>query len=170
MPKNCLSVFDYFVGLALKGLNGLPLTSISDDISDFEVPNRNHLLVGEKSPNQCPGNFREHELNFKRKWRSVQAETEMFWRRCVRDYLPFSRTGFTKCFDYCWFSYLGVHSNCILSIWVSPAKFKQFRSIFRSFKSKNFSQTQEIRETFTKFYLNYYFQRWLRFWLRFLRK
>ena len=68
LPMNCLSVFDHFVGLALKGLNGLPLTSISDDISDFEVPNRNHLLVGEKSPNQCPGNFREHELNFKRKW------------------------------------------------------------------------------------------------------
>ena len=69
-------------------LNGRPLTAISDDISDFEPLTPNHLLIGEVSPNQSPGNFREHEVSLRRKWRSVQAATEMFWRRWVREYLP----------------------------------------------------------------------------------
>ena len=69
-------------------LNGRPLTAISDDISDFEPLTPNHLLIGEVSPNQSPGNFREHEVSLRRKWRSVQAATEMFWRRWLREYLP----------------------------------------------------------------------------------
>ena len=52
-------------------LNGRPLTAISDDISDFEPLTPNHLLIGEVSPNQSPGNFREHEVSLRRKWRSV---------------------------------------------------------------------------------------------------
>ena len=60
-------------------LNGRPLTAISDDISDFESLIPNHLLIGEASTNQSPGNFREHEVSFRRKWRSVQAATVMFW-------------------------------------------------------------------------------------------
>ena len=38
-------------------LNGRPLTSISDYISDFESSTPNHLLIGEPSPNQSPGNY-----------------------------------------------------------------------------------------------------------------
>ena len=69
-------------------LNGRPLTAISDDISDFEPLTPNYLLIGEASTNQSPGNFGEHEVSLRRKWRSVQAVTEMFWRRWVREYLP----------------------------------------------------------------------------------
>ena len=69
-------------------LNGRPLTSISDDISDFEPLTPNHLLIGEPSTNQSPGNFGEHEVSLRKKWRSVQAATEMFWRRWVHEYLP----------------------------------------------------------------------------------
>ena len=69
-------------------LNGRPLTSISDDISDFEPLTPNHLLIGEASPNQSPGNFWKHKVSSRRRWRSVQAATEMFWRRWVREYLP----------------------------------------------------------------------------------
>ena len=69
-------------------LNGRPLTSISDDISDFEPLTPNHLLIGEASPNQSPGNFGEHKVSLRRKWRPVQAATEMFRRRWVRHYLP----------------------------------------------------------------------------------
>ena len=29
-----------------------------------------------------------HEVSLRRKWRSVQAATKMFWRRWVREYLP----------------------------------------------------------------------------------
>ena len=59
-------------------LNGHPLTSISDDISDFEPLTQNHLLIREASPTQSSGNFREHEVKLRRKWRSVQAAMEMF--------------------------------------------------------------------------------------------
>ena len=69
-------------------LNGRPLTSISDDITDFEPLTPNHSLIGEASPIQSPGNFGEHEISLRRKWSSVQAATEMFWRRWVRGYLP----------------------------------------------------------------------------------
>ena len=61
---------------------------ISNDISDFEPLTQNNLLIGEASPNQSPGHFREHEISLRRKWISVQAATEMFWGRYVREYLP----------------------------------------------------------------------------------
>ena len=38
-------------------LNGRPITSISDYISDFESSTPNHLLIGEPSSNQSPGNY-----------------------------------------------------------------------------------------------------------------
>ena len=66
-------------------------------------------------------------------------------------------------FEYCWFSYFGVHSDCALSVWANPAKFKQFRPIYRSFKPEKLNQTEEIREIFTKFRLKAYFQTWLHF-------
>ena len=69
-------------------LNGRPLTLISDDISDFEPLIPNHFLIGEASTNQSPRNFGEHEVSLRRMWRSVQAATEMLWRRWVREYLP----------------------------------------------------------------------------------
>ena len=72
-------------------------------------------------------------------------------------------TKFTKYFEYCWFSYLGVHSDRTLPIWASPAKLKHFRPIYLSFKPEKLRQTQEIRETLTKFCLMAYFQNWLRF-------
>ena len=69
-------------------LNGRPLTSISDDTSDFKPLTPNYLLIGEASPNQSPGNFCQHYVSLRRKWRLVQATTEIFWRRWVREYLP----------------------------------------------------------------------------------
>ena len=35
-------------------------------------------------------------------------------------------TLFCFSFEYCWLSSLRIHSNCTLSIWANPAKFKQF--------------------------------------------
>ena len=68
-------------------LNGRPLTSINNDTSDIDLLTPNHLLIGEASPNQNSGYFREHEVSLRRKWRSVQAATEMLWRRQLREYL-----------------------------------------------------------------------------------
>ena len=69
-------------------LNGRPLTSISDDISDFKPLTTNHLLTREAWPIQSPGYFREHEVNLRRRWRSAQAATEMLWGWWVHEYLP----------------------------------------------------------------------------------
>ena len=43
--------------------------------------------------------------------------------------LFFPHTSFTKYFEYSWFSYLGIHSDCVLPLWASPAKFQQFQPI-----------------------------------------
>ena len=72
-------------------------------------------------------------------------------------------TLFCFSFEYCRFSYLAIRSDYALSIWASPAKFKQFRPIYRFFKPEKLSQTQEITETFTKFCLEADFQTWFHF-------
>ena len=48
-------------------LNGCPLTSINDDISDFEPLTPNYWLIAEVSPNQSPGNYTEHEVSLRKK-------------------------------------------------------------------------------------------------------
>ena len=56
-------------------------------------------------------------------------------------------------FKYCWLSYLGIHSDCSLSIWTSPAKFKS-----------------NPRNQRNRFCCKAYFQTWLRFGCVFLIK
>ena len=68
-------------------LNGLLLTSISDDRSNFEPLTTNHHLIGEASTNHSPRNFIEHEVSLRRKWKSIKAAMEMFWRRWIHEYL-----------------------------------------------------------------------------------
>ena len=62
-------------------LNEHPLTSISNDTSDFEPLTPNDKLIGEASPNQSQRNFRENEFSLRRKWRSIQTPTGMSWRK-----------------------------------------------------------------------------------------
>ena len=69
-------------------LNNHPLTSISDDASDYECLTPNHFLIGELSPNFSPGIFRDKEINLQREWRSVQAATQTFWKIWLKEYLP----------------------------------------------------------------------------------
>ena len=40
-------------------------------------------------------------------------------------------TSFCFSFKYCWLSYLGIHSDCALTILASTAKFKEFRPIYK---------------------------------------
>ena len=79
-------------------LNRRPLTSISNDMSDFEPLTPNHMLIGEPSPNQSPGHFKEHEVSLRRNWRSVEAVTEMFLRRWVREYIEMELQVFSNRF------------------------------------------------------------------------
>ena len=69
-------------------LNNRSLTSISDDVNDYECLTPNHFLIGEVSPNFSPGIFTDKEINLRHKWRSVQAATQTFWKRWLNEYLP----------------------------------------------------------------------------------
>ena len=65
-----------------------PLTAISDDVNDFDTLTPNHFLIGEAHPNQSPGEFSSKEINYPKKWRAVQAASDMLWNRWRKEYLP----------------------------------------------------------------------------------
>lgn len=69
-------------------INSRPLTSVSDDINDFNVLTPNHFVIGSENPNLPPDHFTDDEINYRRKWRSVQAATNIFWKRWTTEYLP----------------------------------------------------------------------------------
>ena len=59
-------------------LNSQPLTSLSDDITDFEALTPNHILLGSSQPNVEPSNYENVEVNYRKKWGAVQAYTNIF--------------------------------------------------------------------------------------------
>ena len=63
-------------------------TSISDDITDFEALTPNHILLGSSQPNVETSNYKNVEVNYYKKWRVVQAYTNIFWKRWLSEYLP----------------------------------------------------------------------------------
>ena len=70
-------------------INGLPLTSLSDDINDFEELTPNQLLTGKASLNLliCP--VEDHgDIANKQKWRVIQVALTSFWQRWIQQYLP----------------------------------------------------------------------------------
>ena len=69
-------------------LNSRPLTSVSDDLNDYEALTPNHFLIGRASPNSPPGQFEEREVNSRKRWRMAQALADMLWRRWRKEYLP----------------------------------------------------------------------------------
>ena len=48
-------------------LNSRPLTSITDDITDFEALTPNHILLGSSQPNVEPSNYENVEVNYRKK-------------------------------------------------------------------------------------------------------
>ena len=79
--------------------NSRPLTPNSDEPNDLETLTPNHFLLGHCSDNLSPGKFELNELECKRKWRSVQAATNMFWERFTKEYIPSltTRSKWNKC-------------------------------------------------------------------------
>ena len=59
-------------------LNNRPITPSSDDINDYEALTPNHILFGHSSSNYALGVFRDDEINYRKKWRAVQAAANMF--------------------------------------------------------------------------------------------
>ena len=68
-------------------INQRPVVPVSDDVNDFEALTTNHFIIGSDCYNFSPGVFEKQEINLRRKWRSVQAATNLFWDRWKREYL-----------------------------------------------------------------------------------
>ena len=99
IAKRCLKtvtnghpVYDqqlYTILVEIKGtINSRPITPVSDDIKDFQPLTPNHFLIGRPSLFHRQGIFTEKELNSKRKWKVIQALLEIFWKRCLKKYVP----------------------------------------------------------------------------------
>ena len=70
-------------------LNARPLTPVSDDIDDLNALTPNHFLLDRPSTNLPPDIFYDTETTTRRRWRQSQALTDMFWKRWLREYLPY---------------------------------------------------------------------------------
>ena len=69
-------------------LNGRPLTTASDDPVDLDPLTPNHLLLLRPTQLPPPGVFDQKDCYVKRRWRQVQYLADVFWRRWLREYLP----------------------------------------------------------------------------------
>lgn len=69
-------------------INGMPLTSVSDDIIDVEALTPNHLLLLKSQPLMSPGIFSKYDMYTRRRWKQVQYLVDLFWTRWTREYLP----------------------------------------------------------------------------------
>ena len=62
-------------------VNSRPLTNVSGNIDDYEALTPNHFLLGRRSNNIQVINNKEVDVTLRRKWKAVQAGTNMFWSR-----------------------------------------------------------------------------------------
>ena len=67
--------------------NNRSITSSSDEINNYEALTPNYILLGYSSSNYAPGVFRVNEINYRKKWRAIQAATNMFWSLWLKEYL-----------------------------------------------------------------------------------
>ena len=65
-----------------------PLIAASDEFNNLELITQHHLLIGKSSPNCKPCVFQKQDISLRKKWKAVQAATEMFWKRWLKEYLP----------------------------------------------------------------------------------
>ena len=57
------------------------LTTISDDIRDYKVLTPNQFITGETNANLTTGQFDNSQINYCKKWKNVQAVTNMLWNQ-----------------------------------------------------------------------------------------
>ena len=67
-------------------LNQGPLTYVSDDVNDYKCLTPNHFLIGELS-NFSPTEISAENLNLRKKWKVIQAVSQVFWKRWIHEYL-----------------------------------------------------------------------------------
>jgi hypothetical protein len=66
-------------------LNSRKLTPPSKDPADPEALTPNYLLLGRANPNTPPDVFDKDDMTAREKWRVVQAISDQFWQRCMRE-------------------------------------------------------------------------------------
>ena len=70
-------------------LNSRPLTRSSSDPTDLACLSPNHLLLLRECPSLPPGVFSKEDPYVRCRWRQVQYMSDLFWKRWIREYLPF---------------------------------------------------------------------------------
>ena len=70
-------------------LNSRPLTRSSSDPNDLSCLTPNHLLLLKDQPSLPIGVFVKEDNYVRRRWRQVQYLSDLFWKKWVREYLPF---------------------------------------------------------------------------------
>ena len=68
-------------------LNDRPLTSLTDDVRDFNVLTPNSILLVNLEPSLPPDRFLRTD-EYRQAWRFVQLMLDRFWIRWSREYLP----------------------------------------------------------------------------------
>ena len=69
-------------------VNNRPITSVSDDPSDFQPLTPNSLLLLKQEVNLPRGIFSERDNYSRRRWRQAQHLADIFWKRWRVEYLP----------------------------------------------------------------------------------
>ena len=76
---------------ALRGqqlVNEEMLRTMMADVQDLEPLTPSHLLLFRANFNLPPGVFAKKDTYCKRRWRQVQYLSDIFWKRCLKEYLP----------------------------------------------------------------------------------
>ena len=68
-------------------VNNRPITKLSDDPNDDSPLTPNHLLLQRPGSILPPGKFVDKDM-YRRRWRQVQYQADIFWKRWVHEYLP----------------------------------------------------------------------------------
>jgi hypothetical protein len=68
-------------------INSRPLTTMSNDIDDYEPLTPNHILTLKPSMLPPPGQFQREDIYLRKRWRQVQYLAGLFWTRWKREYL-----------------------------------------------------------------------------------
>jgi len=66
-------------------VNSRPLTSVSSDHNDINALTPNHFLIGRSMSVQ--GTTTENELKSRKRWKVVEAMSNIYWKRFLHEYL-----------------------------------------------------------------------------------
>ena len=69
-------------------INGCALTAKSYGPHGLQPITPSHFIMQKKTTCLSPGSFGRADQFHQRKWRQVQFLADLFWKRCLREYLP----------------------------------------------------------------------------------